>query len=336
MNPTTKDAASSRFARIRNSIVKGDQRQGLREALAFASRFVRRAAGSVAFRTRNALRFPTLKMIRRNVLFPIRNTLLSSKPLAVKAGGESFILAPEGSVPLEMWAGRYFEKYELEFILGLLQPGMTFFDIGANVGVFSIPAAKKLQNGRVFAFEPSRWTYQLLIKNTQLNELVNVCAVHSALGDSKGEAVLQVNVAGKDGLNTIGKPIHEDSEVVETETVPVTTLDDFLRQNSISHIDVMKIDTEGAELLIFRGAVELLAKPNAPLILYEGGFLSKGFGYHPVESMWLLQKHGYAFFVIDSNTGRISVPANGRAYDAMVVAVKPAHPAYAAVKELAR
>ena len=98
----------------------------------------------------------------------------------------------------------------------------------------------------------------------------------------------------------------------------------------------MKIDTEGAELLVFRGARELLARPDAPLILYEGGCLSKGFGYHPVEVLRLLQKCGYGFFVVDSNNGKISVPANSRAYDTMVIAVKPEHPAYATVQELAR
>jgi FkbM family methyltransferase len=217
----------------------------------------------------------------------------------------------------------------------VLRPGMTFFDVGANVGIFSVPAAKKLESGRVFAFEPSRWTYQRLVENTQLNKLMNVCAVHSALGDSKGEGVLRVNATGKDGLNTLGKPTHEDSEIVAMETVPITTLDDFMRENLVSHIDAIKIDTEGAELLVFRGARELLARADAPLILYEGGFLSKGFGYHPVESMWLLQKHDYAFFVMDNN-GKISEPAHSHAYDSMVIAVKPAHPAYATVKELAR
>lgn len=299
-------------------------------------RFARRVARSIAFRTRSALRFPTLKLIRRNVLFAIRNVLLSRKPLRIVAGGQAFLLAPEGSVPLEMWAGRYFEKRELELILGVLKPGMTFFDIGANVGVFSMPAAKKLHNGRVFAFEPCLWTYQLLVKNAQINDLANIRTVHSALGNSKGEAILQVNVAGKDGLNTIGKPTHEDSEIVATETVPITTLDDFLGENSIGHVDVMKIDTEGAELFVLRGATNLLAKPNAPLILYESGFLSKGFGYHPVESMWLLEKYGYSFFVIDSESGKIWIPAKSRAYNAMVIAAKPSHPSYATLIERAR
>jgi FkbM family methyltransferase len=305
---------------------------GLNDAIA---KFARRVARFIIFRGSNALNRVRLQVIKRNLVFPVRNVFVRHRPLTVQAGGQSFLLAAEGNVAMDIWSQSHFEKHELEFILSVLQPGMTFVDIGANVGLFSVPGAKKVRDGRVFAFEPSSWTYERLVKNAELNKLTNVCAVHSALGDYRGEAVLQVNVRGKDGLNTLGRPTHEDCRVVAEEVVPITTLDDFVRQNSVSYINVMKIDTEGAELLVFRGAGDLLAKPNAPLVLYEGGFLSKGFGYHPVETMWLLEKHGYSFFVIDSKSGKVSIPAKSRAYDAMVIAVKPSHPSYGAVRERA-
>lgn len=273
-------------------------------------------------------------MIKRNILYPIRNVVLRNKPLAVNAGGLSYVLAPEGAIPLEMWAGRYFERQELEFVLSVLEPGMTFVDVGANVGMFSIAAAKKVQHGRVVAFEPCGWTYERLIKNQGLNGATNLQTIHSALGERAGEAILHVNVPGKDGLNTLGRPTHGDSEVVDAEKVPVATLDEALQQRGISRVDVLKMDVEGAELLVLLGARRLLSSANAPLILYESSFLSKGFGYHPVEEMWLLQKHGYSLFVLDSKEGRISRPSKGRGYDASIIAVKPSHPAYARVKEL--
>jgi FkbM family methyltransferase len=305
-------------------------------SIRFVGKLVRRAATSIGFRTRTAIGRLDPRLLVRNVIFPIRNVLLRNKPLTVIAGGQSFRLVPEGAVPMEMWSKRYFEEHELEFILDVLQPGMNLLDIGANVGLFAIPAATKVQHGKVFAFEPSSWALERLKRNTDLNRVSNVQVVHSAVGDFTGDAILQVNAIGKDGLNTIGRPAHEDSEIVSTEKVPVTTVDDFVKAFCIPHVDVMKVDVEGAELLVFCGAVGLLAQKNAPLILYESGFLSKGFGYHPVESMWLLQKHGYTMFVIDSRNGKISVPANSRAYNAMVIAVKPSHPAFSAVQERAR
>lgn len=275
------------------------------------------------------------KMIKRNILYPIRNVILRNKPLALNVGGLSYVLAPEGAVPLEMWSGRYFERQELEFVLSVLEAGMTFVDVGANVGLFSIAAAKKVQDGRVLAFEPCGWTHNRLVKNQRLNGVTNLQTIHTALGQRTGEAILHVNVSGKDGLNTIGRPTHGDSEVVDAEKVPVVTLDDALQQCSIDRVDVMKMDVEGAELLVLLGARRLLSSSNAPLVLYEASSLSKGLDYHPVEEAWLLQKYGYSLFVLDSNSGRISVPPKGKAYDASVIAVKPIHPAYARIKERA-
>jgi len=225
---------------------------------------------------------------------------------------------------------------ELEFIISVLRPGMTFLDVGANAGLYSIPAAKKVQHGKVYAFEPSAWTYELLTKNARLNKVGNLEAARSAVGDYTGEATLQVNVPGKDGLNTIGKLVHEDSEIAGTEKVPITTLDDFLRQHAVSPVDVMKVDVEGAELMVFRGAKGLLAKSDAPLILYESGVLTKGLGYHPVETMWLLEQCGYSFFSIESSGGRIAKLTGMHSCDTMLIAAKPTHVFYPLLQELAR
>jgi FkbM family methyltransferase len=299
-------------------------------------KFARRAARSIKFRSRTALGRFGPRMISRNVLYPMRNVVLGNRPLTVRAGGQTFVLRPEGAVPMEMWSSRYFEVHELEFVLEMLQPGMTFLDVGANVGLFTIPAAKKVGQGKVFAFEPTSWTFERLKNNASLNGLKNVCLTHCAIGDAPGEANLQVNVHGKDGLNTIGRSAHEQSEVIGTERIEVMTLDGFLRAQGVDHVDVIKIDTEGAELSVLRGAAHLLAREDAPLIVYEAGFLSKGFGYHPVESMWFLKRKGYQMFVMHSGTGKIVEPAHQRAYDANVIAVKPEHEAFAAIRDRAR
>jgi FkbM family methyltransferase len=278
-----------------------------------------------------------LKRIKRNLVFPARNVLSRRKPLTVRARGQRFFLVAEGAVAADTWSQSRFERHELDFILNILQPGMTFFDVGANVGLYSLPAAQKVVHGRVFSFEPCEWTYHLLLRNIKLNALDNVSAIRTALGEFSGQAVLQINAPGKDGLNTLGRPGHPDCEITGQETVPITSLDEFMAQSNVSTVDVMKVDVEGAELSLFRGARNLLEQPASPLILYESdAMLTRGFSCHPVETMWLLERHGYSFFVMDSRTGRISVPPNKRAYDAMVIAVKSTHPLYPSVKEAAR
>lgn len=261
---------------------------------------------------------------------PLRNTVLFNRPIPVPIDGISVSLTPRGATAADIWAGLRFEGHEVSLILEVLEPGMTFFDIGANAGVFSISAAKKIGSTRVYAFEPCSSTCALLKQNLRLNGVTEVSVEQVALGDTIGEALLQVNDRGRDGLNTLGRPTHPDSKVIGRESVRITTVDDFMSEHHVARVDVMKADIEGAELMMFRGAKNLLQRPDAPMILYEGfGLLTRGFGYHPVEILWLLESYGFTLLLLNSDTGRISVLKPDYQYDSMVIAVKPGHPAYA-------
>lgn len=296
--------------------------------------FARRVATSIHFRSRRALNFNYLGFIRGRLLFPVRNILLRHKPLTIQAAGQKYLLAAEGAIATDMWAGRYFEKQELELLLSMLQPGMTFVDVGANVGLFSIPAARKVADGCIYALEPASWTFERLTKNIHLNQIANLKAMRLALGERSGMAVLHINARGRDGLNTLGEPTHGDSKVIGSEEVPLITLDDFLVQRGVARVDAMKIDVEGAELLVLKGGANLLSRADAPLILFESSFLTKGFGYHPVETVWLLQRYGYRLFVVNPKglqpLTRVSLGLEN------MVAVKTSHPLYDAVKVLVR
>lgn len=270
-------------------------------------------------------------------VFLLRNQLLSNRPIRVKVGGVSFLMIPKGAEAAANWSGSRFERREIAFILQVLQSGMTFLDIGANVGIYAIAAAKKDPNVKVYAFEPCGWTFQVLEENIRLNALSNVAAIRTALGDRIGKVVLQVNAPGKDGLNTIGRPSHPDCQIIAQETVPMTTLDAFIQSHSVSRVDVMKVDVEGAELMVLRGGKNLLEREDAPLILYEGySWCTKGFDYHPVEIMWLLQDYGYSLFVLDSESGKVVPRKSSHGYDAMIVAIKPEHPFFGKLQGNAR
>jgi FkbM family methyltransferase len=259
-------------------------------------------------------------------IFPLRNLFLRNRPVQIPLGAVSIEMAPEGSTACDIWTGLRCETYEVLFILSALEPGMVFFDVGANAGLFTVSAAKKIGSKQVYAFEPCSSTCKLLKRNLQLNGFADVRVEQVALGDSAGKGVLQVNARGKDGLNTLGHATHPGSQVVGQEEVRIITLDAFLKDRGVARVDVMKVDIEGAELMLFRGARELLERADAPLILYEGfGFLTRGFGYHPVEILWFLESCGYSLFALNGETGAISELKADYRYDSMVIAAKPGH-----------
>jgi FkbM family methyltransferase len=277
------------------------------------------------------------KLWIRQFGLPLRNAMLLNRPLTVSFEGIPVRLVPRGATAGDFWAGLRCETHEVTFILSVLEPGMIFFDVGANAGLFAISAARKIGGRDVFAFEPCSSTYELLKQNLLLNHLAEVNVLQTALGDSVGVGVLQVNARGKDGLNTLGKATHPDSQVVGQEDVRISTVDVFMSDHNVPRVDVMKVDIEGAELMLFRGARNLLERKDAPLILYEGfGFLTRGFGYHPVEILWFLESCGYTLLLLNGETGGISELKPDYQYDSMVIAVKPDHAAYKKLCGVAR
>lgn len=231
-------------------------------------------------------------------LFEIRSFILTRKLIKVKMRDSiSFKLFPKGEGTMYYWTGLRLERQEVEFIIDQIKSGMTFFDVGSNIGLFSLAVASKYKDIKIYAFESDQETFNILKDNIQLNQLNNIIPVKIALADYNRE-------------------------------VSATTIDNFLKANNIPGVDLMKIDIKGAELLLFQGAKNLLFRSDAPIIFYESSSqLTERFGYHPIEIMWLLQDFGYLFFVLDGKTSRIA-PRQLRKYEGNIIAIKPEHPCY--------
>jgi len=119
-------------------------------------------------------------------------------------------------------------------------------DIGAHIGTFSLLAAKLANQGMVFSLEPATINFQLLRKNIKLNSLKNIFAQQIALGKSNGIALLHL-----DQKNTGGHSLLFENDINQTKHIKTASLLSFLKDNRIEHIDLMKMDIEGAEYQIF-------------------------------------------------------------------------------------
>ncbi len=149
----------------------------------------------------------------------------------------------------------------------LLKPGMTFFDIGANVGFFSVIAARLVgPAGQVIAFEPLPANARALLHNARLNGFRNLAVRQEALAASDGEAAFLLSAEPTWGkLSGAGKPPdRQDGEM----TVAVRRLDNVIKREGLPEPDVMKIDVEGAEIDLLAGAERTLLE-RRPVILME-------------------------------------------------------------------
>ena len=147
----------------------------------------------------------------------------------------------------------YEEETRLE-ITRLLKPGSVFFDLGANIGFYTIISAKIVESsGRVYSFEPTPETRSILQKNVNINNLNNVIIEEYAISDKIGKAIFEVT--NNSECNNI-----VDSGVSGQNTIDVNTIsiDEYCNLKSISVIDVIKIDIEGQELRAIKGMKNII------------------------------------------------------------------------------
>ncbi len=165
-----------------------------------------------------------------------------------------------------MYLGSY-EQPQTSRILSHLRPGMTFVDVGANVGYYSAMASSIVGAGRVVSYEPNPYAFQRLTGWVEASQAKNVTPVCAALGG--GEGTLNTYFADCDNHTTSLVPSVDPVHLSETTEVNVKTLDAEAERLGIRHIDVMKIDVDGYELEVFKGSSRLLEEGRIGAILCE-------------------------------------------------------------------
>jgi FkbM family methyltransferase len=161
--------------------------------------------------------------------------------------------------------GDWFEK-EMEFWRYWLKPGMTVIDVGANVGVYTFSAAKRVgKKGKVIAIEPFSKCVDCLHATTRINGMDWVKVYESAASDREG--TVRLSIQGASELNEVVDENVDMSPDMYTQ-VSCMTLDSLIGQEEIQSIDIMKLDAEGHELNVLRGCTKILSD-FSPLILYE-------------------------------------------------------------------
>lgn len=224
-----------------------------------------------------------------------------------------------------IFRGNY-EQEELFFITRFLKPGDVFADIGANIGIFSLLAARTTgDKGKVYCFEPVKATFGRLKENIQLNHFSNITPFNIAISDSAGVQQMSISADGFDAWNTLGTLTR--GEKFTKEDIRTETIDNLVAQGQLpSNIKLIKIDVEGWELAVLKGGMQLLSRPDSPVLLIEFNDNNfKGAGYKGNDIIKFLNGLGYSFYELSMNKSSLvpAAPRNHFEYCNLVASKSP-------------
>ena len=146
----------------------------------------------------------------------------------------------------------------------------TVIDAGANTGQTCVPLTSWFPSARIYSFEPVLGTFEKLVRNTSSHK--NIRCFNCALSDREGTQIIPLMRDSE--LNSLApEPALERQSTGAFEEVRLITLDHFCKAEGIQHIDLLKLDVQGHELQVLRGAGDLLSRVG--FILTEVGFQEK-------------------------------------------------------------
>ncbi len=226
--------------------------------------------------------------------------------LACWIGGDRAVATPWPGVRFEtdltdriqrqMWAGVY-EPHVRECFDVILEPGAVYFDVGAHIGFHAVFAAHRVgPEGRVFAFEADPRVYERLARN--LSQFRWAQAVNSAVWDRTGSLTFErSSTKNESGWGTVSAV--RDFGKGEHLEVPSVALDDWCRDLHLARWDAMKLDAEGSELAVLRGAQTSLEKFRPSLIMEINAVLLEQGGVSASGVADFLLERGYCLFWLD-------------------------------------
>lgn len=157
-----------------------------------------------------------------------------------------------------------FEPIQTKLFIQSLKKGNTFIDAGANIGYYTVLASKLVgPKGKIYAFEPDNRNLKWLKDNIKLNNCNNVTVIPQALSNKSQNIFFEENSLSPGDSGII------NSNIPNSRQIKAVTLDNYCQKNKINSINCLKIDTEGSEVLILKGAQKIIKKSKKVTLFSE-------------------------------------------------------------------
>jgi len=191
------------------------------------------------------------------------------------------------------WGG-YHSLSTVRFLRSFLQPDMTFADIGANIGELTLIAAKRLTSGKALAFEPMPAVFALLSHNVAINHFGRVILHNIGLFDRDAQLPLYVKPDNPHGTTNHGvTSLFSTGADRQERSVPLLRFDEVAEASRLERLDLIKIDVEGAEMMVLRGAKESIRRFRPVMIIEISEANFQRAGYSVTEFFQYLHSIGY-------------------------------------------
>lgn len=217
--------------------------------------------------------------------------------------------------------GVFYEPEVSQILIKLLKQGDYFIDIGAHIGYFSLWAALLVgEEGKVLTCEPEQNNYLKIIKNIGMNNFENIRLLNVAVGDQCKTVQFFINEdnGGGHALWDVSKhPFNERSRIHRRSmTVNMITIDHLFEYYQLNKVKLLKIDTEGAEHQVLRGALTVLSQGKISYIIAEiNRFGLEQMGTNEMQLRSFMEAFGYNTYLLEPQTSQLIRLLPGQYYN---------------------
>ncbi|HMG83611.1 MAG TPA: FkbM family methyltransferase [Ferruginibacter sp.] len=199
----------------------------------------------------------------KELIYKILDTLLLGKGIKVQMSGFSLRLPTR----YYKYFGSDYELNNINFLNNYLLQGMTVIDVGAHIGALSIIMAEKVgPTGKVISFEPTPSTFVLLQKTIAINKKKDIITpIQKAIADKEGKAEFYITELDANNSNSLSNNKRKEHKEY-TIAIDLVSIDDVKKELNLRTIDLIKVDAEGAEFAVLKGAVNVM-KINKPKVI---------------------------------------------------------------------
>lgn len=210
-------------------------------------------------------------------------------------GVKFYVRTNESGVLGDLYTG-LFEFSEMAYLLHVLRKDDVFYDVGANVGAYSLLACGVV-GCKGYAFEPVPSTYVRLVENVRLNHLEQRCiCVNKGIGAEEGRIRFS---SDSDTTNHALAEGEESTSAIDVDVVPLDALDFEVPA-------LMKIDVEGYETLVLQGAKGVLGSPALHSVIMEMNGSGRHYGFNDSDILKRMQEHGFRTYSYDPYSRRLT------------------------------